>query len=92
MSENADIFEKLAEILSLTKKHPTLWEGAKICNLCGITNTNNEDYDSDYPEGFAKAWSEAMKDFDYSPNSVDKKIAKIMKETFVGENGEYAWK
>jgi len=92
MSKNTDTFAKLAELLALTGKHPTLREGAMICNLCGITNTSNENYNPDYPEGFAKAWSEAMKDFDYSKNPNDKKIAKMMKDTFVGENGEYVWK
>ena len=92
MSKNTDIFRKLAEILSLTGKHPTFREGAKICKLCGIKNTNNEDYNSEYPEGFSKAWSEAMKDFDYSQNPINKEISKMMKETFVGENGKYAWK
>ncbi len=92
MGKNTEIFVKLAEILSITRKHPTLREGAEISGLLGITSGNGNPYNPDYPEGFSRAWAEAVRDFDYSANAKDKEIAKLMKETFVGENGEYVWK
>ncbi len=92
MGKNADIFAKIAEILSVTGKHPTLREGAEISVLLGITNRDEKTYNPDYPEGFSRAWAESVRDFDYSQNVKDKETAKLMKETFVGENGEYAWK
>lgn len=92
MGKNTDIFVKLAEILAMTKKRPTLREGAIISGLLGIKSGTGSPYNPDYPEGFSRAWAEAVRDFDYSPNVKDKEIAKLLKETFIGENGEYVWK